>query len=380
MRRRRTLRAGLLAALLLGVLAPVPAHAAARVGSAGVTVALPPGWTATRAPLTTVVRPAQRVALATFPLDQAAPDPGCAPSTALAALPPDGALVVVWEEPGPPRPGVLARFPARPRHAALGPPTEEECVGRGSVIRFRDGARAFRVLVALGPDATPSTHAEALGVVDGLEVEPPVIGRSRDGRPITLDLVGDPAARPRVLVVGCIHGDECAALPVLRRLAAGRRPRGSLWLVPTLNPDGRARGTRGNAEGVDLNRNFPAGWRPIGGRYESGPRPASEPETRAAMALVDALRPDVSIWFHQPETNVRSGGTSEAAARRYARLVGLPYRALPVPPGAATRWQARRFPGSQAFAVELPPGPLAAADQALHARAVRALAGGGPSG
>ncbi|MEZ5099250.1 MAG: M14 family zinc carboxypeptidase [Thermoleophilia bacterium] len=372
---RRCPCAALIAAL--ACLLPAAPAGAARAGSEGVTVPVPAGWRAIDAPLTTLARPVQRLAVASFPLTQATPDPGCTPETALAALPPDGALVVVWEEAGQPRPELLAGFPARPRRAGLAAPRDHACLGRGTLLRFREGARAFHVLVALGVDAPATRRAETLSVVDGLAVEPLVVGRSRDGRPIRLTVLGDPVARPRVLVVGCIHGDECAAVPVLRRLERAARPRGSLWLVPTLNPDGRVRGTRGNARGVDLNRNFPAGWRPIGGRYESGPRPASEPETRAAMALIRAVRPDVSIWFHQPEVNVRSGGTSEEAARRYSRLVGLPYRALPVPPGAATRWQARRFPASQAFAVELPAGPLDGAGQALHARAVRALAGAG---
>ena len=202
-----------------------------------------------------------------------------------------------------------------------------------------------------------------------------VIGRSVQGRPIIAERLGPANAKRTVLVVGCIHGDECAALPVLARLRR-RPPAGvELWLVPTLNPDGRAAGTRGNAHGVDLNRNFPAGWRriPRSSRYHSGTRPQSEPETRAALGFLRRERPDLSIWFHQPERNVRDPDGSDSA-RRYARLVGLPFMPLPAPPGAATRWQKRGDADADAFVVELPAGPLAPPDAARQARAIRLVA------
>ena len=102
-----------------------------------------------------------------------------------------------------------------------------------------------------------------------------MLGRSWQGRPIEAIEVGQPTGTP-VLVVGVIHGNETAGIAIahaLERLS----PRGlDLWIVPDLNPDGVAAGTRQNAHGVDLNRNFPWRWRPMGGVYESGPHPLSE--------------------------------------------------------------------------------------------------------
>ena len=85
-----------------------------------------------------------------------------------------------------------------------------------------------------------------------------VIGRSVRGRPILAIERGDPRGRHRILVVGCIHGDEPAGIAVARQLETMTLPgRVDLWIVPSLNPDGVAAGTRQNAHGVDLNRNFP---------------------------------------------------------------------------------------------------------------------------
>lgn len=201
---------------------------------------------------------------------------------------------------------------------------------------------------------------------------PEEIGRSVQNRPIVAQRLGPGGARRTVLVVGCIHGNECAGLPVIERLRRRPPPGVEFWLIPTVNPDGRALHTRGNAHGVDLNRNFPAGWRriPRPSRYHSGTRPESEPETRAMMRFLRRERPQLSIWFHQPEVNVRDPDRS-TAARVYARLVGLPFRPLASPPGTATRWQKRGDPRAEAFVVELPAGPLSDDDAARHGRAVR---------
>jgi murein peptide amidase A len=219
--------------------------------------------------------------------------------------------------------------------------------------------------------ARPATESPAPPRVE-------LLGRSVEGRPIRAIVLGDPEAERRVLVVGCIHGTECAGLAVTRRLAGEPRPASlDLWLVHNLNPDGFALGVRQNGRGVDLNRNFPSEWRPIGHRWDpqySGPRPLSERETRIARRLILRIRPDVTIWFHQPQALVRAWGGSVPTARRYARLAGVPYRSIRWPNGTAPNWQNHRFPGTASFVVELPPGPLLGRAAARYARAVRALA------
>ena len=180
------------------------------------------------------------------------------------------------------------------------------------------------------------------------------IGRSWEGRPITVQHVrGD---GPRILVVGCIHGDECEGIEVTRILAR-TRPDADLWLVHQLNPDGYARRSRFNARGADLNRDFIA---------------ATQRETRIARRLIVRLRPDVTIWFHQPQAVVRAWGPSRELARRYARLAGQPYRSWEWPPGSASRWQ--NGIGQRSFVVELGSGELENAVARRHADAVLRLA------
>ena len=204
-----------------------------------------------------------------------------------------------------------------------------------------------------------------------------VVGHTVKGRAIVAYERGDPSA-PVTLVVGVIHGTEPAGLAVIRRLRHVPLPAGvRLWLVPTANPDGLAAGTRQNAHGVDLNRNWPTAWVQNGAPwdgYYSGPRPMSEPENRAMRAFILRVKPALTIWYHQPLDEVYGSDPHIAVLKRYARLTGLRYHRLPAPPGAATRWERKHFPGGPHFVVEFPAGRISAATARRNAKAVLALA------
>jgi murein peptide amidase A len=237
--------------------------------------------------------------------------------------------------------------------------------------------RGTRRLESSVPENEPVLSANA-PMPPALFARAQTIGVSVLGRPIRALERGRAGARRTVLVVGCIHGDECAGTAITRRLARARLPEGAeIWIVHLLNPDGRAARTRQNARGVDLNRNFRSGWRAAGQSWDpeySGRAPFSEPESRAARTLIRRIRPDVTIWYHQPQATVRAWGWSIAAGRRYARLVGVRFRSIRWPPGSAPNWQNHRFPGSASYVVELPAGSLTAGLASRHARAVLAIA------
>jgi murein peptide amidase A len=200
-----------------------------------------------------------------------------------------------------------------------------------------------------------------------------LLGRSWQGRPIRAVEVGDPRGT-RVLVFGCIHGNETGGIAVARALEK-LSPRGlDLWIVPVLNPDGVAADSRKNAHGVDLNRNFPVRWRPRGGVYESGPRPLSERESRIAERLILRLHPHVTIWFHQHLDMVWASGGRRRIEKAFARVSGLPYHPMPQVAGSSVTWQNNILHGTTAFAAELPAGEPDAAAVHRYVRAVLAAA------
>jgi protein MpaA len=202
-----------------------------------------------------------------------------------------------------------------------------------------------------------------------------LLGRSVDGRPIVAVEVGNPASPRKVLVVGVVHGNEPAGIAIADLVISRPALAGvDLWVVPSFNPDGVAEGTRGNAHGVDLNRNFPWRWRPLSGVYYSGAHPLSEPESRIAYRLLVRLRPAVSIWFHQHLDVVDESGGSVSVERRFAALAGLGVARLTREPGSIVTWENEHVRGGTAFVVELPAGSLRPAATERLVRAIDVIA------
>ncbi len=208
-----------------------------------------------------------------------------------------------------------------------------------------------------------------------------VLGRSVEGRPIRATEIGDPRSPRRLLVVGCVHGNEPAGMAIARILDRARPHGIDVWVIDDLNPDGAARHTRQNARGVDLNRNFPWRWRALGSRgaqQYSGRAPLSEPESRIARSLIRKLRPSIGIWFHQALGLVDESGGDASIERRFSRLVHLPLRRLVRYPGSAVGWENHAVPRGTAFVVELPAGPVGPSRARRYSRAVLRLAARGP--
>lgn len=163
---------------------------------------------------------------------------------------------------------------------------------------------------------------------------PDSYGRSHLGIPLE---VWRPRGRCALLVFAAIHGEEpettYALSRALRQLTA---PPDRCAVVLAANPDGLIRGTRCNARGVDLNRNFPArNWKadPVTCRstvedasditLSPGEHAASEPETRALLSLVDELKPDAVVALHAPLACIDDPNET-ALGVRLAERTGMP--------------------------------------------------------
>jgi protein MpaA len=236
---------------------------------------------------------------------------------------------------------------------------------------------APRVPSAAGTDLVPYTRLD-------LSADTVALGRSVLGTPIIAERLGTPGGR-RVLVIGVIHGDEDAGVAIVDNLRALGAPEGiELWLVEAMNPDGQAAQDRHNANQVDLNRNVPYNWQPLGvagdGQY-AGPGAASEPETQAMVNFIAQLRPDIAIWYHQDLYVISPGEGRDGRIRaRYAELTGLPMGGISggTYTGIAATWARRELAADEsvAFIVEL--GATLSPEEALmHAEAVRTIASEG---
>jgi protein MpaA len=219
-----------------------------------------------------------------------------------------------------------------------------------------------------------SADVRAASTTDPI-LERRVIGTSIEGRPLEAYRMGAKGGAV-VVVIGVIHGDEDAGLLITDELLRMRAPSGvELWVVPTINPDGTAADQRGNANLVDLNRNFPYAWAPMGkpGYWQfSGSKRASEPETKAIVRFMREIKPELGIWYHQDLNMISPGTGFEGQVRaQYSRLTGIPLKRITggTYTGVAATWQRNTFATGGAFVVEL--GESLSRDSALvHAQAV----------
>jgi protein MpaA len=139
-------------------------------------------------------------------------------------------------------------------------------------------------------------------------------------------------------ILATIHGNEPAGTPLVRKLGKylqqqphlmqGRR----IVILAVANPDGMMHKSRFNANGVDINRNFPSANRV--NNKQSGATPLSEPEARVIKQLIDQYSPDRIVSIHQPLACIDYDGPATTLAVRMAQYCDLPVKKLGARPGS----------------------------------------------
>lgn len=129
-----------------------------------------------------------------------------------------------------------------------------------------------------------------------------------------------------VLVIGVFHGDEPDGEYLIERYLQQRsETKNTLLFIPCLNPDGKNANIRKNANGVDLNRNFPAkNWAklPENDDYFGGNTPSSEVETQFLVYVIEKYKPDLIITLHQPYKVVNYDGPAKEIAQKISEITG----------------------------------------------------------
>ncbi|NTW61262.1 DUF2817 domain-containing protein [Candidatus Saccharibacteria bacterium] len=163
-----------------------------------------------------------------------------------------------------------------------------------------------------------------------------VIGYSVQGRPIYAYYYG--SGSTTILFTGGIHGNEYSGEYMMQDWASYLDSNGyqvpadrQVVIVPNINPDGLATGSRYNAHNVNLDRNFPTtNWQTDIDTYSGylagggGTSPLSEPEAQALADLTTSLMPRLEVSYHAAGSLLGANqyGDSVSIANQYASSVG----------------------------------------------------------
>ena len=140
-----------------------------------------------------------------------------------------------------------------------------------------------------------------------------------------------------ILIIGVVHGDEPQGkflienylnLPYHCEDDSGETTQNNrLLFIPCLNPDGLALNTRKNANGVDINRNFPtSNWEKTdkNSDYFGGFEPESEIETKFIVEIIKEFSPDIILTLHAPYKVVNYDGPAKEIAEKISEIIGYP--------------------------------------------------------
>ena len=194
----------------------------------------------------------------------------------------------------------------------------------------------FLALCIAGCQAPPPPDPYAPQVITDAIIQHAIVGTSVENRPIETLILG--SGDDVTFILATIHGDEPAGTPLVEALTEYLMQNRYLLdnrkviIVPVANPDGLARRSRYNANGVDLNRNFTAANRVNNPKY--GKSALSEPESQILYQIINEHNPNRIITIHQPLACVDYDGPSIPLALHMGRCCDLPVRRIGAQPGS----------------------------------------------
>lgn len=218
---------------------------------------------------------------------------------------------------------------------------------------------AFMVLIG----CVPSACAQEVSTYETF-----IYGTSVQGRLLLCHRIGNPEAAKSVLMVFGIHGfedsfkkDGSVLSTIANQMIEHYRADPSLlgdavlYIVPCANPDGQEAGKsedgfgRCNADGIDINRDFPVGWKKMSSsRYRTGSEPFSTPEAQGLRYLVEKISPTYGVDVHGWINRVYG---DPAMAQPFMEAFGFGYKEYSSG-GMLSQWMAEEM--EAAVLVELP--------------------------
>lgn len=198
------------------------------------------------------------------------------------------------------------------------------------------------------------------------------LAQSVQNRPIEGIFFGpEQPERLNTLMIGVFHGDEAISGQLVTRfvehLQLGQFAQAPIdfdlrptLIIPVLNPDGLAAGTRMNANQVDLNRNYPTpDWHEdnLNTPYYSGKSAGSEPETRLVMSLIEQYRPEKILTVHSPYKVLNYDGPAREFADAMSKESGYEVvESIGYPTPGSFGTYAGKIRQIPVVTLELPPG------------------------
>lgn len=122
-----------------------------------------------------------------------------------------------------------------------------------------------------------------------------------------------------VLIIGVVHGDEPQGKFLIENYlkSCNISPKNRLLFIACLNPDGLELKTRENANGIDLNRNFPTK-----NQEKSSYNP--EIEAKFVINIIKEFSPDIILTLHAPYKVVNYDGPAETIANEISKIINYP--------------------------------------------------------